>query len=72
VSNTYDPSGALVHLMSHFQSRGMTADHVEAMHPDLRTHYAKMAGLNPPSQEGWQTVIDKMRRSVAPAYDNED
>ena len=62
----YDPSGALTHLITHFASRGVTADHLERMHPNVRDHYAKMAGLNAPSEEGWQTLISKMRRSVTP------
>jgi hypothetical protein len=62
-SNTYNPSGALLHLASHFQSRSLTADHLERMHPAVRSHYAKMAGLNEPSEEGWNTLIDHMRRS---------
>lgn len=57
----YEASGAMTHLVTHFQSRGMTADHVERMHPSVRTHYAKMAGLNPPNEDGWTAVIDKMR-----------
>lgn len=64
----YDPSGAMLHLVTHFQSRGMSADHVEHMHPALRSHYAKMAGLNPPtSEQGWNAVIDHMRRRSIPS-----
>jgi hypothetical protein len=58
----YDPSGAMLHLVTHFQSRNMTADHLERMHPSVRSHYAKMAGLNEPSEEGWNALIDHMRR----------
>lgn len=58
----YEPSGALQHLLTHFESRGMNSGHIEAMHPQIRTHYAKMAGLNAPTDEGWKTLIDTMRR----------
>jgi hypothetical protein len=68
VSDTYDPSGALLHLMAHFQSRGVSADHIEGMDPQVRTHYAKMVGLNPPSEEGWKTLIDRMRSTGSPSF----
>ena len=57
-----DPSGAMTHLITHFRSRGITAEHLETMRPELRTHYAKQAGLNVPTEEGWEALIDKMRR----------
>ena len=71
MSDTYDPSGALIHLVSHFQSRGVSAEHLQGMHPAVRTHYAKMAGLNAPTEEGWATVIDHMRKGSprAPSRD---
>jgi hypothetical protein len=58
----YDPSGAMLHLVTHFQSRSITPEHLERMHPSVRDHYTKMAGLNPVSDEGWSTLIDHMRR----------
>jgi hypothetical protein len=63
-SGPYDPSGALTHLVTHFQSRSITADHLERMHPSVRDHYVKMAGLNSMamSEQGWNAVIDHMRR----------
>lgn len=61
-SGPYDPSGAMTHLVTHFQSRSITADHLERMHPTVRDHYAKMAGLNAPSEQGWNALIDHMRR----------
>jgi hypothetical protein len=68
--SVYDPSGAMVHLITHFRSRGVTAEHLERMHPAVRTHYAKMAGLNVPTEEGWDALIDKMRRGTdAPSGD---
>lgn len=59
----YAPSGAMLHLASHFTSRGFTADHLEQMHPHLRAHYSKLAGLNNPSEEGWNALVDHVRRS---------
>lgn len=71
MSGPYDPSGALTHLVTHFQSRSITADHLERMHPSVRDHYVKMAGLNSMSvsDQGWNTLIDHMRRrsSSSPA-----
>ena len=63
MSNTgYDPSGAMLHLATHFQSRGLGPEHLENMHPSVRSHYAKMAGLNEPSEAGWNALIDHMRK----------
>ena len=71
MSDVYDPSGAMTHLITHFQARGISADHLERMHPSVRTHYAKTAGLNVPTEEGWQALIDRMRRGhdLAPSRD---
>ena len=62
MSDAYDPSGAMTHLITHFRSRGISADSLESMHPQVRTHYAKSAGLNVPTDEGWRAVIDRMRQ----------
>lgn len=70
-SGPYDPSGALAHLVTHFQSRSISADHLERMHPSVRDHYVKMAGLNAMtmSEQGWSTVISHMRRRSSPSHD---
>jgi hypothetical protein len=59
----YEASGSLLHLATHFQSRGLGPQHLENMHPQVRQHYAKSAGLNNPSDDEWQAVIDHMKKT---------
>lgn len=44
-------------LSSHFRDRGITAHDLAAMHPEVRAHHAKLAGVNNPSDETWDMVI---------------
>lgn len=63
-------------LTSHLQERGITADHLQVMHPSLLAHHAAMAGVSDPSTETWDMVGKSMRSSEAekakakqPGYD---
>lgn len=50
------------HMITHFESRGITADHIRNAHPSVLEHYAKSAGLagRMPSDETWKQVADTM------------
>lgn len=44
-------------LSSHLLARGITVDDLTSMHPDVRAHHAKLAGVNDPSADTWEMVV---------------
>ena len=63
-------------IANHLQQRGVTADHVENMHPNLRAHHAASAGVPSPSDETWTMVGRLMQnheasraKTTQPGYD---
>ena len=65
-----------VTLATHLQSRGITSDHIENMHPSMRAHHAAMAGVNEASDETWSMVGSMLQgheaetaKAKKPGYD---
>ena len=64
--NIYEERGRrakVQHMLTHFESRGISADHIRNAHPAVLAHYANMAGLTGsrhPSSETWKQVADTM------------
>lgn len=44
-------------LADHLDQRGFSITDVQGMHPALREHHAKLAGVHPPSEETWTAVV---------------
>ena len=54
MSNSYEVQGRLRKAQAfhaHLQARGITAQHLETMHPNILAHHAAAAGINDPSDE---------------------
>ena len=49
-------------LASHLLSRGIKAEHLETMHPNIARHHAMAAGIPNPGDEVW-TMTHKMLRA---------
>jgi hypothetical protein len=44
-------------LAAHLDQRGYALTNVQGMHPALREHHARMAGVEAPSEETWTAVV---------------
>jgi hypothetical protein len=47
-------------LAMHLDSRGISLTEAQGMHPALREHHAKMAGVNDPSNETWAETVSHL------------
>jgi hypothetical protein len=56
-------------LTSHFRVRGISSADLEAVHPDVRQHHAKLAGVRNPSDETWSMMlktVDYLEKNPGP------
>ena len=54
MSNSYETAGRLRKaqmLHAHLNARGITAEHLENMHPQILAHHAAAAGVREPSDD---------------------
>ena len=54
MSNDYETQGRLrkaQQLHAHLNARGITAEHLEHMHPNILAHHAAAAGVRQPSDD---------------------